>query len=232
MTEFVHSARRLILFIAVLMIVAPDLFAQGRDKGVFCSAHGNVGSCDGTAECDRLWAAHVRDYHRGDGSGLDNVAAISLSPKGTPVNVVARGLLWGGVGAIAGSLSMINDSTSYATAGALGAAGLFVSAGVISNRGAWGPVSSGLLGAAGGAGIGAGVGKLGEKSLEGTAALTKEKERTSSLAAAGAATGLVVGVAFPFIVGRLSRTGAEWFAPEGRVRLLSGARRWGMSISW
>lgn len=232
MRVLVRSARRLLLFLAALSCVAPAVFAQGRDKGVFCSAHGNVGSCDGSFECDRLWAQHVQDYHRGDGSGLDNVAAISLSPKGTPVNVVARGLLWAGVGAMAGSFSMINDSTSRAMAGALGAAGIFVTSGVISNRGAWGPVSSGLLGAAGGAAIAGGIGKLGEKSLKGTPESLKEKERTSSLAAAGGATGLVLGVAFPFIAGRLSRTGAEWLAPGGRVTLLSGTRRWGMSIAW
>ena len=232
MTLYVRSARRLILFTAALLIVAPDALAQGRDKGVFCSAHGNVGSCDGSFECDRLWASHVRDFHRGDGSGLDNVAAISLSSKGTPVNIIARGLLWGGVGAMAGSFAMINETTSYATAAALGAAGLYLTTGVISNRGAWGPVSSGLLGAAGGAGIGRGVGALGEKSLEGTADLAKEKERTSSLTTTGAVAGLLVGTAFPFIVGQLSRTGGEWFAPRGRVTLLSGTRRWGMSISW
>lgn len=232
MLVLVRPVRRLFLFLAALSLVSTAALAQGRDKGVFCSAHGNVGSCDGTLECDRLWAQHVRDYHRGDGGGLDNIAAISLSPKGTPTNVVARGLLWGGLGAMAGSFSMLNDSTSRAMAGALGAAGLFVSSGVISNRGAWGPVSSGLLGAAGGAGIGAGVGKLGEKSLEGTPEATKEKEHTTSLTTAGATVGLVVGAAFPFFASRLSRGGVDWFAPAGRVTLLSGSRRWGMSISW
>ncbi len=232
MLVFVRSARRLFLFLAALSLVAPSALAQGRDKGVFCSKHGNVGACDGTLDCDRRWAEHVRDFHRGDGGGLDHVAAISLSPKGTPVNVIARGLLWGGVGAMAGSFSMLNDSTSRAMAGALGAAGIFVSSGVISNRGAWGPVSSSVLGAAGGAGIGAGAGKMGEKSLEGTPEARKEKEHTTSLTTAGAVAGAVIGLAFPIISKQVNWPGADWFAPGGRVTMLGGSRRVGMSIAW
>lgn len=233
MLVFVRPARRLFLSLVALSLVTTPALAQGRDKGVFCSKHGNVGSCDGTTECDRLWAQHVRDYHRGDGDGLDNVVAANFSPKGTPVNLVVRSALLGGFsGALAGSLVMVNDTTSQALAGALGGAGLFLTAGVISNRGAWGLVASPVLGAASGAMLGASVGKFGEKSDDGTPEATKEQEHTTSLTTAGAVAGAVVGLAFPIVSKQLGWPGAEWFAPGGRATLLGGSRRLGLSISW
>lgn len=234
MLGFVRAVSRLLLLLALLSLVAPAALAQeGRDKGVFCSQHGNVGSCDGTLACDRLWAEHVRQNHRGDGSGLDNVVAANFSSKGTPINLLVRsGILGGFAGALAGSLVMVNDSTSQALAGALGGAGLFLSAGVISNRGAWGLVSSSVLGAAGGAMLGASVGKFGEKSVEGTPEATEERERTTSITTAAAATGFALGFALPFVSKQMGWPGAEWFAPGGRVTILGGSRRMGMSISW
>lgn len=228
-----HARRTVVLVVALLSLAAGAADAQGRDKGVYCSKHGNVGSCDGTLECDRLWAEHVRQYHRGDGSGLDNVVAASFSPKGTPANLLVRSaILGGGIGAIAGSLMMVNDSTSQALAGALGGTGLFLSTGVISNRGAWGPVSSVVLGAVGGAGLGAGVGKFGEKSDEGTPARADEEKATSSATAAGAAVGATLGLTLSLISKRTQWPVGRWFAPEGRARIVSGPRRVGVVIVW
>lgn len=228
-----RSSRSLLLFLSLLAFTARFADAQGRDKGVWCSKHGNVGACDGTAECDRLWAEHVRQYHRGDGSGLDGVVAANLSPKGTPVNVTARSLVFGGgIGALAGSLMMVNDTTSQALAGALGGAGLFLTTGVISNRGAWGPVSSVVLGAAGGAGLGASVGKFGEKSDEGTPARADEERATSSATAAGAAVGATLGLTLNLISKQTQWPVGRWFGPQGRARMLNGPRRLGVVIAW
>lgn len=233
MLKLARSARRLLLALPILLLAANPAHAQGRDKGVFCSAHGNVGSCDGVVACDRLWADHVRANHRGDGDGLDNVVAANFSPKGTPINLGARStLLGGGMGALAGSLVMIDEDRSQAMAGALGGAGLFLTAGVISNRGAWGVVASPVLGAASGALLGASVGKFGEKSVEGTPEATTEKEHTASLTSAGAVTGAIVGLAFPLLSKQVQWPGAEWFAPGGRVTMLGSSRHMGMSISW
>lgn len=237
MLVLVRSARRQFLllfpFLVALSLVSTAALAQGRDKGAYCSQHGNLESCDGTLDCDRVWAEHVRAYHRGDGDGLDNVVAANFSPKGTPINLLVRSALLGGFsGTLAFAFVAANDSTSHALAGALGGTGLFLTAGVISNRGAWGLVASPVLGAASGAMLGASVGKFGEKSFRGTPEATKEQERTSSLTTAGAVAGAVVGLAFPIVSKQLGWPGAEWFAPGGRATLLGGSRRLGLSISW
>lgn len=225
--------RPLLLAVSLLPMSIAPAFAQGRDKGVHCSQHGNLGSCDGTLDCDRLWAEHVRQYHRGDGSGLDNVVAANFSPKGTPVNLTVRSaILGGGVGALLGSLSMVNDSTSQALAGALGGAGLFLTSGVISNRGAWGPISSTVLGAAGGAALGASIGKFGEKSTEGTPGRAEEEEATASSTTAGAAVGAGLGLTLSLISKQAQWPVGRWFGPQGRARLINSPRRVGLAIAW
>lgn len=233
MIPSMRSSHCFALVLALLSVTARVADAQGRDKGVFCSAHGNVGACDGTAECDRLWAEHVRQYHRGDGSGLDNVVAANLSPMGTPMNVTARSLVFGGfMGALGGSLMMVNDSTSHALAGAYGLAGLGLMSGVIANRGAWGPISSVVLGAAGGAGLGASVGKFGEKSDKGTPARVEEEKKTSSAMIAGATAGAAVGFTLSLISKQTQWPVGRWFGPQGRARLINGPRRLGVGIAW
>lgn len=232
MTARPRRLRPILLVIWSLVAVLPAA-AQGRDKGVHCSVHGNVGSCDGTLECDRLWADHVQRYHRGDGSGLDNVAAASFSPRGTPINLAVRSLiLGGGIGAMLGSFAMKDDSSSHALAGALGGGGLFLTTGVIANRGAWGVVSSTVLGAAGGAMLGASVGKVGEQSAEGTPERAKEEESTASSTAAGAAAGFAAGFALGVIARQEHWPVGRWFGPHGRARLVQGRQRIGVVIAW
>lgn len=232
MSPTFSALRRLVPLLLASALLTSEALAQ-RDKGVWCGEHGNVGSCDGTVECDRLWAWHIREEHRSNGDGMADVVAASFSLMGTPAFVTIRAALIGGfVGALAGSLVMKEDETSQATAGAMLGAGLFLSGGAIKNRGAWPVVASLVLGAGGGALIGAGAGKTMEKSPEGSALLVEEQERTQNMAVAGAASGALLGFTLNVISKLRVGPEREWFGPDSRVRMLSQGERVGIRVSW
>jgi hypothetical protein len=229
-----HLLRSLILSVVVSCATASDGGAQSaREKGVGCYQHGYVGDCDGTADCNRVWAEHVRRYHRGDG-GMETVVAASFSPLGTPSNVALRSILLAGfIGATVGSFADTTEGDfRMTTAGALAGPGLMLSTGVIANRKAWGLPASTVLGGLAGGALGGGIGKAMEKSPEGSAQRKLEQERTATMALTGATVGATTGFGLN-LLSRIERLPGTRYLREGsRVHVRSGTDGVSVSIRW
>ncbi len=217
------------MLILIALVLAPTAgWAQGRDKGVYCPMHQFSQSCDGVIDCDRAWAEHVRNAHRGPDadSYWDRVTPASFSVRGTPAYVGLRALLLGGsVGALAGSVVKGPDPESFREqAGVYIGSGTFLGLGTLANRRGWRPIPSMLAGGAAGAALGTGVGKALEKNPRGTPARKAEQERTQQATIQGLAIGTGSGL-FLSTVGKLTAwqppgAGSPW--RRFRVQSTSG----------
>ncbi len=220
--------------VLLCVLLAPSLvLAQGRDKAVSCSVHGHVANCDGVLACDRAWADHIRDEHRGGDADLywDRVTPASFSVRGTPAYVTLRALLLGGgVGALAGGVVEGPDPETFREqAGVLIGSGTFLGLGVLKNRGGWRPLPSALAGGLAGGALGAGIGKAMEKSPRGTAARARERERAQEAAVQGAGAGVATGLFLPAVSKAL---GWPAFGPALPARLHLRPWRSGFSLQW
>lgn len=226
---------RRLLPVALLTVAATGALAAQTDKGIYCSVHGFVRSCDGPSACNAAWSEHIRQYHSGDDADAywDRVVPANLSPRGTPVNVAVRGaLLYGFIGALAGSLVEGPDSTSYrAVDGALTSVGLFYLAGNVMNRGGWGPLAGTFMGVAAGTTLGMGIGKFQENALDGTPEREREREKTDEMAAVGMVVGMAVGLTLP-LVSRSSRVSMPGPRVFGELEPISSPTRLGVRWYW
>lgn len=231
---FAIAVRRVVALVLLLCASSSVVQAQ-NEQGVYCSMHGFVGSCVGPSTCNVVWADHVRAAHRGDGadSYMDRVVPANLSPRGTPLSVGVRGVIfYGFIGALAGTFVESPDSNSFhAVSGALATVGVFYAAGNVFNRGGWGPIAGTVMGAAAGAALGSGIGRFQEKSFDGTPEREDERDHTAELTSTGAIVGAAIGLSLPLLT-RTFRIATPTHGAGGGFEPMSSPNRVGVRWYW
>lgn len=228
-----------VLVVHLLMFALPvALFGQTmRDVAVGCDrGHHWRSRCDGEADCTRVLAAHNCSAH-GEGCGSSGssgsgVGAFTLS--GSPEHVLAGSAILGGFGgALLGSLGTSADGNSMAGAGAAIGFGATMAMGVLRNKSEWGRTSSTVVGAIGGAAIGAGTGAMADgKYKKGSAEDLAHKDQVAPQATAGAVAGAVLGFTLNTLAASQFNSNPRLRRFTQRVRVVETGRRVGFAVLW
>lgn len=228
-----------VLVVHLLMFALPvALFGQTmRDVGVGCDrGHHWRANCDGEADCTRVLAAHNCSAHDegcgSSGSSGSGVSAFKLS--GSPSHVFAGSAILGGFGgALIGSLATSADSNAMAGAGAAIGFGATMAMGVLRNKSEWGRTSSTVVGAIGGAAIGAGTGAMADgKYKKGSSEDLAHKDQVAPQAAAGAVAGALLGFTLNTLATSQLNSSPRLRRVTQRVRVIDTGRRVGLTVLW
>lgn len=227
-----------VLVVHLLMFALPvSLSAQTmKNVGVGCDrGHHWTARCDGEADCDRVLAAHNCSAHgecSSSGGASSGLAAFRLS--GSPGHVLAGSVILGGFGgALIGSLGTNADSNSMAGPGAAIGFGATMALGVLKNRRDWGRASSTVVGAIGGAAIGAGTGAMADgKYKKGSPEDLAHKDQVTPQATAGAVAGAVLGFTLNTLATSRFNRSPRLRGIAERVNVIDTGRRVGLTVRW
>ena len=228
-----------VLVVSLLMFALPvGLFGQNvREVAVGCDrGHHWRSPCDGNADCTRVLAAHNCSAHgEGCGSSESSGSGVSMpSLAGSPAHVIVAGAVLGGFGgALIGSLGTSADSNSMAGAGAAIGFGTAMAMGVLRNKSEWGRASSTVVGAIGGAAIGAGTGAMADgKYKKGSADDLAHKDQVAPQATAGAVAGAVLGFTLNTLATSQFNRNPRLRRITQRIRVIDSGRRVGLTVLW
>lgn len=228
-----------VLVVHLLMFALPvTLLGQSmRNVAVGCDrGHHWRANCDGESDCTRVLSAHNCDAHgegcSGSGSSGSGISAPSLS--GSPARVIVAGAILGGFGgALIGSLGTSPNGNSMAGPGAAIGFGASMALGVLRNKNEWGRASSTVVGAIGGAAIGAGTGAMADGKYEkGSPEDLAHKDQVAPQATAGAVAGALLGFTLNTLATSRFNRSPRLRGIAERVNIIDTGRRVGLTVRW
>ena len=204
-------------------------------RGVSCNTgHFWNRDCNGTAECDRIWAEHIADEHSGGASnpGSANATYPVFSWRGSPSKAFVEAIVFGApVGALLGSVATDVNGRNQAPIGAALGGSLSLAISALANP-QWSRAAKAGVGALAGAGMGASIGSyLDGQVVTGSAEDITAKKKVGTYAAVGAGAGSLLGLT-PDSEMRFFRALNAVLRPGRRVALLQRGNNVGANIEW
>lgn len=221
------TATLVLVLLSLVSTFVSTTNAQTTAKGVGCMGphpgapnHWSA-TCNGTAECDAVLAAHNRQWHSGGGGGGTVVYDRPRTPAGA---IIFGGFAGGAAGALGGSFYHSLDGTNQAANAALGGGGAMVVLATAVNANKINPVAGAIVSA----GAGAATGTAWARYQEEQGNLPNKKAIIAASAGAGIVTfalGKVAGGSNPKLAPR-------FLGPKGQMDILATHRYLGALFRW